>query len=63
MQKIRKKIKLTLLLFLSFLSLFVNILAGFILMKYNYHHFIELSKSHMEQQYQNLTQHMAVMGE
>lgn len=63
MQKIRNKIKFTLLIFLSFLSLFVDLLAGYIIIKYNAHHFIELSESHMEQQYQNLTQHMAVMGE
>lgn len=63
MKRLNRKIKLTLFIFLSIFSFLVNALAYYILSDYNSKHYMALSKSHMEQQYQNCLQRLAVLGE
>jgi hypothetical protein len=62
-QRLKRRIRMTLFLFLCSFSLVVNVMVYSILTNYNYRHYAALSQSHMEQQYQNLIQQMAVMGE
>lgn len=63
MERHNRKIKITLILFLSIFSLLVNTAAFYILTDYNTRHYTALSRSHMEQQYQNYQQKLAVLGE
>lgn len=63
MKRLDRKIRITLFLFLSIFSLLVNAMAFYILSNYNTQHYMALSSSHMEQQYQNFLQRMAVLGE
>lgn len=63
MDRLNRKIRFTLFVFLGIFSLVVNGVAFYIISDYNSRHFIALSKSHMEQQYQNYVQRMAVLGE
>ena len=49
MERPNRKIKITLILFLSIFSLLVNTAAFYILTDYNTRHYTALSRYHMEQ--------------
>lgn len=63
MKRLNRKIKITLFVFLSIFSFLINAVAFYILSDYNSKHYMALSRSHMEQQYQNCLQRLAVLGE
>lgn len=63
MRKLSKKIQVSLFLFLGLCSLIVNGVAFLILADYHSNHYKELAEAHMEQQYQNSHQRLAVYGE
>lgn len=62
-QKLRNRIRMSLFVFLSIFSLLTNGVAFYILASYNHDHLLELAKAHSDQQYQNMSKRLAVMGE
>lgn len=63
MRQLKRKIEISLFVFLCVFAILINLIAYYILSDYNNKHYIALAKSHMEQQYQNTQQSIAVLGE
>lgn len=63
MKRLGRKMQVSLFLFLGVCSLIINATAFLILADYHSEHYKELAKAHIEQQYSNCKQRLAVFGE